>query len=231
MTPSATPSFTASPTSTHSPTISPTFTISQTFTPSPIVTPATWLTSIDIFDPKGVLVRRIAGPNSSVPVLNLTLLPTPFDPDLGLLEISQGSWKAWFDGLDDQGIALPNGVYTLVVSSNDGSGAQQVSIQLSVLSDDRDGEGLETARLGPNPVLPGKGQSLHLQWQAGLEIDLRIYNAAGDLIRQLGRLNSGQAQWDLKSASGKEVAAGIYVLSLRIPGERRARLMKLAVIR
>jgi flagellar hook assembly protein FlgD len=63
---------------------------------------------------------------------------------------------------------------------------------------------------------------------------LKIYNSAGELIRELFNsfISPGaqyQSTWDGKNKSGEPVASGVYLIHLTLPDSTR--LAKVAVIR
>ncbi|MFC1729512.1 hypothetical protein ACFL6I_04160, partial [candidate division KSB1 bacterium] len=47
---------------------------------------------------------------------------------------------------------------------------------------------------------------------------IRIYNIAGDFIREINHSGGSVATWDLQSFNGQEVAFGVYIFHVNVPG-------------
>jgi regulation of enolase protein 1 (concanavalin A-like superfamily) len=258
--PSATPSFSATPTASHSPspspsptastTASPSFTATSTVTPTasssatrtitPSFSPSPTLTAsanaspsptpvgvgssltLRVFDSSGVQVYT--GPAGSAPAFpsSLNVSSDPWDPAQGPLQIGDGTWTFTYSGLGSDGAVLRNGVYLLVVEG--GGGSIQRTIQIV-------GAGLKGVELvaAPNPLQAGVA-GLSIRWQPSVVVELAAYGLDGALIRDFGKVSSPYF-WDLKTASGRSVADGIYLLGARLPGERRPRFFKVMVVR
>jgi len=137
------------------------------------------------------------------------------------LQIGDGAWAAAFDGKDGQGNYLPNGSYRIEAES--GGQGQKAAANFSIL---RLGGSLVSAMAWPNPA--PKGSTLvTISWApAAVEVQGQIYNQAGELMLDLGTLRGGVASWNLKNA-----ADGVYFVALRVPGDRRPRLLKVALAR
>jgi hypothetical protein len=62
--------------------------------------------------------------------------------------------------------------------------------------------------------------------------DIRIYTIAGDLVKTIKRNDNeyGAEPWDLTGESGVQVASGIYVYQIEIPGTDQTKIGKFAVL-
>jgi len=139
------------------------------------------------------------------------------------LLFSGGFWQTAFDGKDGQGNYLANGSYVAEAESVGGGASHKVSANFSVI---RAGGGLVKAVAWPNPA-PKGSVLVSISWvPAALEVQGQIYDQAGELVVDLGLLKGGLARWDLKNASD-----GVYFVALRTPGDRRPRLVKVALAR
>lgn len=72
-----------------------------------------------------------------------------------------------------------------------------------------DNEGKTDIRIFPNPVRPGYAGYVTID---GLDDNalVKIVDASGALVRELGYAAGGVARWDVAGLSGKRVAAGVY---------------------
>lgn len=90
---------------------------------------------------------------------------------------------------------------------------------------------LDTLNVYPNPVRRYQGANQVTFDNLTPQVRIRIYNAAGTLVREVQQTLGGNSyQWDLKNASGRDVASGVYVYLLtNDAGEKKSG--KIAVIR
>jgi hypothetical protein len=182
------------------------------------------------YDANNSLVRTLDGGYSDHGIGLINFSQNPYDPAQGLLAITDGSWNASFDALSDGGVLLPNGVYRVEVESRD-TGVQKilVSSNLTILSGK--GHGLDTTGVYPNPVKAGD-RVLFITWLPPVPVEVSIYNLAGERVAYLGLLNPPPfATWNLKSASGQDVANGIYVAVLRNKASEILRIVKVVVVK
>lgn len=87
-----------------------------------------------------------------------------------------------------------------------------------------------------NRIRPALGETLEVDICTvhGGYVSLRVYNSAGELVRELFRgdltpADHPQLFWDGRNRQGAFVASGVYLLALTYPGEEHA--AKVAVIR
>ena len=182
--------------------------------------------SLAVYDSSGLLVRSLAAGTASGLIGAATLSQSPYDPGGGPLLLSQGTWVFAFDGLDASGSVLRNGIYLFVIHSQAAGAAEDDRVQVQVL-----GQGAPSVVpvVAPEPALVGGG-GVQIHWSPVEAAQLRLYTLDGALVRDLGVVRP-PVSWDLRDAGGAWVAPGIYLLSVRVPGQREGRLVKLAVSR
>lgn len=181
-----------------------------------------------IYDQAGLLVRSLSGGTGPLPVLALNLSANPYDPSQGLLLMSDGAWSLAFDGRSDTGALLQGGIYQVLVESAKPGESRTVSAVLTVVGGS--GSGISSLRAWPNPLRPGSGALLRFSWLPATEVEIGIYNLAGELVLDLGRKGLPPASWDARIPGGAKVGSGIYLLRARIPGERKAAMAKIVVL-
>ena len=225
--PSATRTATPAPSATGTPSDSPTPTGTATPTPTKTASPSpvgslAW--TLKVYDSSGWLLRELSAGVSRRPVRSFGAWPQPYDPSLGPLHLGDGDWSFGYDGRDAKGAELASGVYQLALV--DAAGAVQALKTVEVLG----AQGAALAmKAGPNPLRAGDAQ-VRVTWDPALAADLRVYDQAGQLVRDLGTAAPPRA-WDLRGAGGAAVADGVYVVTARLPGQRASQACKLAVAR
>jgi hypothetical protein len=81
----------------------------------------------------------------------------------------------------------------------------------------------------PNPLQPSLGHAAMTFSNAVAHAEIRIYDLAGELLRELQSDIKGQAEWDGTNSCGKKVASGVYFAVVERNGRRKT--LKIAVIR
>lgn len=114
--------------------------------------------------------------------------------------------------VENSGIA-DNSVYGLCYNPSTssmmvstGKGLCEVFLEGTGASGDDD-----AVRAYPNPVRPGYAGMVTID---GLEYDatVKITDAGGNTVKDLGRASGGQVQWDLSNNNYKRVPAGVYLV-------------------
>ena len=76
--------------------------------------------------------------------------------------------------------------------------------------------------IGPNPS--GGESTLSFSLAVDAEVRYSVFDLRGRLVRRvdLGRLSAGrfEARWDTRDDGGRNVAAGVYFVSLELGGQR-----------
>jgi hypothetical protein len=197
-----------------------------------------------IFNSAGETVREI--PLAAVPGANRMNLPAEsyaleLDASGAVLNplkidvYGNSGWvsQAW-DGLNDSGLPVNSGTYTVqLVSQEGGKSAVVTSRSITVLKAPETGSVLDTVIVAPNPA----AASAHVQFfydpskLAGHELVARVYSLAGELISASSDPNhSGKV--DL--FAGRQLSSGIYLVRCELregPALVKARVMKIAVVR
>lgn len=176
--------------------------------------------TLELYDSAGTLALRTQAGLAATGISGLRLSAQAWDPGLGRLHLSSGSWDYDYDGRDSSGQPLPNGVYWLSVKAEGGSSS---SAYVTVL---RSGSRTLDAYAGPNPA--GKGSRfVAIRWSPlSAAVDIKVFSLAGELTSDLGRAQGGKAIWNIG-----QTANGIYLISLKLAGERRPQFLKIAIAR
>lgn len=197
-----------------------------TYSESPVAGPV--LVTVKVYDSSGLLVQSLSGGTAAAALTSISVSSNPYNPGTGPLLLSQGGWTFSFPGVDSTGSVLRNGIYLFVVVSQEG-GKQVGSVEFQVTVLGSGGEGVDLLA-APNPVHSSSGY-VSIQWQpAGQVVELKIYDLPRGLVRNWG-VCSSPVTWDLRTGSGEKVGDGIYVISARVPGQRKPTLFKLMVAR
>jgi hypothetical protein len=175
-----------------------------------------------VYDSGGLLMRQLGAGSVAAPLTTVSLSQNPYDPGSGPLVISHGAWTFQYNGRDASGAELRNGLYLLVLSFSGGSST--IKIQLQVLGEG--GNGVELSA-GPNPC---QGSNVQLRWFPAVPAEVTVHGQDGSLVRDLG-LRLPPLTWNLATADGRQVSAGIYLIGARVPGQRSPSFFKLAVLR
>jgi hypothetical protein len=186
--------------------------------------PGSAIVTLKVYDSANLLVRQVQAGSSPVLLSGVSLSQSPYDPGQGPLLLSQGAWSFAFDGLDASGAVLRNGLYILVLESQQGGASSTVRVELQVLGK---GGGSVVLSAAPNP---SAGTPVALRWLPAVPVELKIFSFSGALVRDLGVAQPPQA-WNLESSGGAPVSGGIYLVSARVPGQREPRWFKVAVVR
>jgi hypothetical protein len=181
-----------------------------------------------VFDRSGVLVRTLDAGHADFQITALVFSSSPFDPSKGPLIISQAGWGVAFDGRADAGDLLPTGPYILKVTSSDASSTHDTQDSLVIMGNDSGA--LETVFVAPNPVLK-TDNDLRIYWKPGIDIDLEVYNQAGEKIRHFSFSGPAPAIWDLTTATGQVLSNGIYLIVARQPGQKTPKIFKFSIIK
>lgn len=179
--------------------------------------------TLRVYDSSGMLLRTQGLAAAPSAITAFSAGSNPWDPSQGALALSSGNWSSSFDGKDSNGDFLAAGSYLLELGSSGGGGTQRATLNITVL---RSQNLVSSAMAWPNPA-PRGATALDFGWAPmSQDVECRIYNQAGELMLELGLLHGGKGHWELKNASD-----GVYFVALKIPGERRPRLLKVALAR
>lgn len=116
-----------------------------------------------------------------------------------------------WDGTNDKGDIVGNGVYRAVVATVDNNAYNAIAeTNLTVLHDAY--EVLTNIRVLPNPINDASHTVMKIRYDVvnGTVINAKIYNLAGELVKVMNDYsNAGEVQWDLSAE--RQIAHGLYV--------------------
>ena len=106
-------------------------------------------------------------------------------------------------------------------------------------------EELDRIRVVPNPYVASNELELQTTTQARgdrqimfihlpQECTIRIYNVRGELIQRIehrGLGGDGTATWDLRTVDNQDVAYGVYIYHVEVPGLGEEKIGKFALIK
>ncbi|HJT24528.1 MAG TPA: hypothetical protein VJ873_08110, partial [bacterium] len=196
----------------------------------------------NIYNEAGEVVRHLYGQAASLPnsaMTDVKLSANAIQPGIGppssaasvqiLIETSSGAVTLSWDGANDAGAIVTDGVYEIGVHWDNGNGqVQNLTKEISVTGADH----LNQVVAAPN-VLTGANSTVtfSLRSTSAYTLKVRIYTTAGELVgAATGGEGANQASWN---PSGK--ASGIYiaVIDLTNPqagGVTGRQILKISII-
>jgi flagellar hook assembly protein FlgD len=146
-----------------------------------------------------------------------------------------GDYIMW-DGKNQDGEIVSSGIYEVQVILKTKTGVvSEASKTVTVL---REGKiYIKEVRAIPNPYVAGSGGKIRIEWELESaeegEVEIRIYNVAGELIRRIeGKLSAGSIEWDLKTEKKHYASRGIYIAVMEAKnaeGYKDRKIIKLAI--
>ncbi len=134
--------------------------------------------------------------------------------------VEKGSYSTTWDGASDQGQIVAEGVYTIKIEAQDilGNQSNPIQIEVEVVSG-----AIKIVNLhpSPNPYNPDRGalKIIYTLTVGGHDIEVRIYNTAGELIRELSEIGQpygdNYIEWDGTDEDGETVLNGLYIFQIR----------------
>jgi hypothetical protein len=179
-----------------------------------------------VYDSSSVLLRTLPAGSADAPVQSAQWGPKPYNPEQGPLTLSSGAWTFTYDGKDGSGEDLSNGIYMLVIESQQGSSLTTTKVQITVVG----GMGIMLKVIAvPNPA--HSGGSVTILWEPSTQPgEVLIHTLDGKFVRSLG-IGQSPMTWNLRSGSGEPMSDGIYLVSVRIPGQRDRHWFKLMIFK
>ena len=224
-TPTSTRTATPTSTETSTRTVTPTSTISPTASNTPI--PVPYAITVSIYNSAGEVVRRVYDGSIAAIPGSLAITPIPGQP--GALTIGLGATLgcggqslAW-DGNNDQGQAVIDGVYTIKVQIEDNYG-RITTLNQQVFTSHPPAEYLAIYAPSGEEV-----QRMELTRASGVATDFHMSQnvwacpedpATGKALQPLKITVYGESgvisdlQWDGTSSLGSPVSSGVYLLEL-----------------
>jgi flagellar hook assembly protein FlgD len=135
---------------------------------------------------------------------------------------SGNSFSVTWDGRDGSGKKVPDGTYNLALTGSDQAGIQLAPKTNQVIVDTKPPT-VTNVSVSPASFSPRTGQTTKINYtlSESCYVTIKIYNAAGTLVRTLVNnvLQSSGARsvtWNGKSSSGTTVAAGTYTVKISV---------------
>jgi flagellar hook assembly protein FlgD len=120
-----------------------------------------------------------------------------------------------WDGTNDLGTVVDNGLYTIQVVNIDESGTLTVAkADVTVLH--QGFEVVNNVRIIPNPIDVRKNAILTIRYDAiaGTKVKAKIYNVAGELVKVAENGdNTNEIQWNMRDTD-KRIVQGLYIVVL-----------------
>jgi flagellar hook assembly protein FlgD len=194
---------------------------------------------VSIYNSAGELVQRIEQPKGTTSPISLGMEDVNvLGKDGGKINITYapGQTISW-DGRNAQGRLVDSGLYEVHVEDKaEGSYVIEASKTITIIN--QTGVILGEIKALPNPVRldDGTPRMVKITWSGrdNGSVSLKIYNEAGELIREIGsKLMDGQAIWNLSTNSGSPVSGGLYICIMdakKDSGENEKKRIKIAVI-
>ena len=196
---------------------------------------------ITIYNSAGEVVKIYEQPVSSsvstlVNVADTALIGQPGQNVL--IGYAPGEFIEW-DGKNEQGELVANGIYEIKVEQKFENGYTSVAVKSVTIFKDRIPEIVENIKIQPNPYVFEKGSPgrINITWTSAYngKINFKVYNSAGEMVNRFNRnLSDSFAEWAPATTGGYKVSSGVYILvieAVRDTGERRRIIEKIAVIR
>ena len=161
------------------------------------------------------------------------------------IDCGNGNVIQW-DGKNSNGYLVTNGSYEIQVQIKTKDGystvfSKKVTVFIeqdtdTVLYDPQNPD--LYPKIYPNPKIADWDQGeITIEWfkSAQGQIKIKIYNVAGELIKQIrDDLSLKSVKWDLKTDSGKSVSSGAYIIVLeakKSTGEKEVKIGKFSIIK
>lgn len=202
-----------------------------------ITAPAT--VTIKIYKPRTVFTNEVDAAGNPIPKDRNNLVKT-----LGPFIQEKGSYTKTWDGINDNGDSVSNGIYLFSITATDGAGDQPVDasffgeipvqreIEEPVYNFSKD-----TIYAYPNPVRVSKGEVVTFRYalSEAADIAIKVYTITGDLLweKKLDDQPAGMYEsetWDVRNKGGKPVASGLYLYSVQ-KNDDKPIIKKLIVVR
>lgn len=176
---------------------------------------------VTIYNNAGETVAKLKGAYSGDALGELQMPGTIQAGDDVIISYGTAGYVEW-DTASMQGSVVAAGVYNAVlqVVFEDGE-SRVVDIENFTVTPSDMADSISDFRVIPNPVdVVSQGFRAEFMWISSGQgqAKIYIYNIAAELVRVIEtRVETGTAQWDLKSTSGKPVSSGVYTAVMKAP--------------
>ena len=168
----------------------------------------------------------------------LAIVEYPYDPDVSLTDEAFPVYYSWLIGLDDE-IYAPQAGDVLTVEGAPMNGPDDIFVfRPDGVNAGLAGPAMKDIKVVPNPYFGRNSARVETESNPTViafkkipdKCTIRIYTLAGDLVRTLQHDDgTGEAEWNLLSASGLQIASGIYLF--HVESEYGDHLGRFAVIK
>ncbi|MCX7698468.1 MAG: T9SS type A sorting domain-containing protein, partial [Candidatus Goldbacteria bacterium] len=202
---------------------------------------------VNIYNTAGEIVRWFEKKNILGNEIRLSIPDVLHITKGGTVNINcgQGNVLQW-DGKNSNGYLVTNGSYEIQIQVKRQDGYQVITSKKVTIFVEENKEPILYdpqnpdiyPKIYPNPKFTkwDVGE-ITIEWFriAEGEIKIKIYNVAGELIKQIrGNLADKKIKWNLKTDSGDSVASGLYIVVLeakKTTGEKEIKTTKFSVIK
>ena len=140
-------------------------------------------------------------------------------------QVNPTQWASGIDFISDLQTGPDGGLYFMVLSDGGSLSRGLYRIVDTTVTDALDAPGVAGLQAFPNPAPVQEGLTIRYRLLRPETTRLRIYDAAGRLVRTLGPVQGtlGSVAWDGRTERGIPVAAGVYSVRLETGGKESLR--------
>jgi flagellar hook assembly protein FlgD len=198
---------------------------------------------LNIYNEAGELVRRISQPRLSVGSISLSTngesaVIGKGEPKIKIMYTSSDYFE--WDGQNNNGGLVGNGVYNLVLEAKDRAGEPIVESKNITIINNAEKKVLGELKAAPNPydACVDNIPEMVFMWQKNAgpgRVTIRIFNMNGELVRILSAgLQQGSTAWKLDTAGGSKAVSGVYVCvaeGVNMAGTLERKKLKVAIFK
>jgi len=202
-----------------------------------ITAPAT--VTIKIYKPRTTFTNELDAAGNPIPKDRDNLVKT-----LGPFIHEEGGYTKTWDGTDDNGDSVSNGIYLFSITIRDGAGDQPVDASFfGEIPVQREIEepvykfSKDAVYAYPNPVRVSQGEVVTFRYalSEAADVTIKVYTITGEILweKEIGNQPVGiykNETWDVQNKGSKPVASGLYIYSVQ-KNDDKPIIKKLIVIR
>jgi len=191
---------------------------------------------VRVYNEAGELIWTQEFEDLVVDTSDVAITGDTIDPALGTgvpggvieIELGEGQTPVEWDGKNQNGEPVANGEYIVEVQIIKGDEEAIFTETVTVLHGDLNV--LDRVMLAPNPVVGGNQTEIRLPGLM-VEVKIKVYTMAGELVVTLSGENTDGITWDLSNEAGSSVSGGVYLLMIEstdadgMPGKALKRLV------
>jgi uncharacterized repeat protein (TIGR01451 family) len=198
---------------------------------------------LNIYNEAGELVRRIEQPRASGGSISLSTNGDSAVIGKGEANIkimyTASDYMEW-DGQNNNGKLVGNGVYNLVIEAKDKGGQPVIASKNITVINNADKNVLGEMKAAPNPydAYVNNVPQIVFMWQKNAgpgRVTIRIFNINGELVRSLSAgLQQGSTAWKLDTSGGAKAVSGVYLCvaeGVNMAGTLERRKLKVVIFK